>query len=188
MSKIRIFIAIDIPETQRAHLASLQSELRPLGGRVSWPRPEGIHLTLKFLGDVEESRINEVADAVTKAAVGRSSFKIRIAGTGAFPNVRRPRVLWVGVKDSSGLVRDLARSIENNLKDVGFPRENREFSPHLTLGRVKESRGVEPLMDRLRGEKFDAGEFEVKEVVVVRSDLKPTGAVYTPLRRIPLSS
>ncbi|MDZ7338850.1 MAG: RNA 2',3'-cyclic phosphodiesterase [candidate division KSB1 bacterium] len=187
MAKVRTFIAIDIPAAQKEQIATLQGQLRALGARVTWTRPEGIHLTLKFLGDVDEGQIAQVAEAVGRAARGIEPFEVSIAGTGAFPDFRRPRVLWVGVKEPSGRLKALAQAVELQLQPLGFPREGRDFSPHLTLGRVKDPRGVEPVVRALQQTNFVGGSFAVQEVVVMRSDLKPSGAEYTALHRIALA-
>jgi len=185
---LRTFIAIDIPEPQKERIASLQDRLRRLGGRIGWTRPEGIHLTLKFLGDVEEERVPLVAEAVARAASSTAPFEIEIAGAGAFPNLRRPRVLWVGITEPTGRLKGLARAIEQELVPLGFPPEGRDFSPHLTLGRVKDPRDVEPVVRALQQANFAGGTFVAREVRVMKSDLKPTGAEYTALHRIPLST
>ncbi len=188
MAKIRTFIAIDIPVRQKEQMANLQRRLRELGGRVSWTRPEGVHLTLKFLGEVEEGQLPQVAEAVRRATRGVAPFEVNIQGTGAFPDFRRPRVLWVGIEEPSGRLKVLAQAVERELRGLGFPPEGRDFSPHLTLGRVKDPRGMEPVVRALRQEEFAGGSFAVHEVLVMRSDLKPTGAEYTALHRIALSS
>lgn len=188
MAKIRTFIAIDIPAAQREQIAQLQATLRRVGGRISWTRPEGIHLTLKFLGDVDQAQIPAVAEAVTRASRQVAPFEVGIAGVGAFPNFRQPRVLWVGIEEPTGRLKALARAIEEELRPLGFPPEVRDFSPHLTLGRVKDPRGVESVVRALQQANFAGGTFVANEVRVMKSDLKPTGAEYTALHHIALSS
>ncbi|MBC7188086.1 MAG: RNA 2',3'-cyclic phosphodiesterase [Calditrichaeota bacterium] len=188
MAKIRTFIAIDIPAAQKEQIAQLQATLRRVGGRISWTRPEGIHLTLKFLGDVDQAQIPAVAEAVARASRQVAPFEVSIAGVGAFPNFRQPRVLWVGIEEPTGRLKTLARAIEEELRPLGFPPEGRDFSPHLTLGRVKDPRGVESVVRALQQANFAAGTFVAHEVRVMKSDLKPTGAEYTALHHIALSS
>ncbi len=188
MAKIRTFIAIDVPTSQKEQIARLQGQLRGLGGRISWTRPEGIHLTLKFLGDVEERQLPLVAEAVVRAARHTGPLEIGITGTGAFPNLRHPRVLWVGVAEPTGRLKELAHAIAQELRPLGFPPEDREFSPHLTLGRVKDPRGLEQVVRALQEANFSGGTFVAREVRVMKSDLKPTGAEYTALHHIPLTS
>lgn len=187
MAKLRTFIAIDIPMSQKEQIARLQGELRRLGGRISWTRPEGIHLTLQFLGDVEEEQLPLVAEAVVRAAGHSGPVEIGIAGTGAFPSLRHPRVLWVGVAEPSGRLKELAHAIAEELKALGFPPEDRDFSPHLTLGRVKDPHGAQQVVQALQDANFSGGTFVAREVRVMKSDLKPTGAEYTALYYIPLT-
>ena len=151
-------------------------------------RTEGIHLTLKFLGDVEESKIDDITAAVVEAVQGSTPFIIGIAGTGAFPDFRRPRVLWIGLYEPLGQLSLLAEKININLLSLGFPSEKRAFKPHLTLARIKDSRHIAQVISHFQDAKFSAGEFEAREIVIMKSQLKPTGAEYTPLRRIPLGS
>ncbi|RMF65796.1 MAG: RNA 2',3'-cyclic phosphodiesterase [Calditrichaeota bacterium] len=186
MNPIRTFIAIELPDDLRRRIAAAQAELKQTRERVGWTRPENIHLTLRFLGDVAQERIPAVADAMGNAAAGFSVFSVTVAGLGAFPNLKRPRVLWVGVQDPGGELTELARRLENALNEIGFERERRPFRPHLTLGRVK-SPPSRAFCDRLAQARFDPGQVRVSEIVLMKSDLRPTGAVYTPLNRVALS-
>ena len=184
MAKIRTFIAVELPEEMKQGLARLQADLRKHGARVSWTRPEGLHVTLKFLGNVEESQIEAIAEAVRTAVSGSTRPRLTVAGTGAFPGWGSPRVLWVGVEDEEGRLGAIQARLEKELEKLGFEREKRAFKPHLTLGRVKAIGGVRPVSEDLRNRQVDLGTFEVTQIVVMKSDLKPTGAVYTPLAKI----
>ncbi|MDZ7262356.1 MAG: RNA 2',3'-cyclic phosphodiesterase [candidate division KSB1 bacterium] len=186
MAKIRTFIAIEIPSEVREKILEFQEELKKEPARVSWVKPENIHLTLKFLGDVEEERIDQVAQIVEQAAEGMTSFRIAIQGSGAFPNFKQPRVLWVGGQDIDGKLLPLQKNIEAKLGELGFEKENKPYSIHLTLGRVKFPRGVEAVIEKMRRSDFSGGEFPVKELVIMKSELNPAGAIYTPLRKIKL--
>jgi RNA 2',3'-cyclic 3'-phosphodiesterase len=183
---VRIFICFDLPGEIREKLRALQSALKPLGRGVSWTRPEGIHLTLKFLGDVESGRIADIAAALSRATTGTRTFAISVQGVGAFPNLRRPRVLWVGIEEPGGALTQLARGIDEALGTLDFRREERPFSPHLTLGRVKSPDGIEAICQKLNALSFAPMTFSPSEVVVMRSDLRPDGAAYTPQERIEL--
>jgi len=190
MEQVRTFIAIELSEEVRAGLARLQEELRRRGEGVKWVRPEGVHLTLKFLGDVPADRIEEIAQAVREACVGFSPFQISFARLGCFPDLRRPRVVWVGVEGEVETLARLQKAIENNLDALGFPPEKRGFSPHLTLGRLRKEVGSGER--RRLGQLIEAtaagqlGGMMVEAINVMRSDLKPTGAVYTQLASIKL--
>ncbi len=183
---LRTFIAVSIPETHRQLIASFQSNLKRCGADVRWVRPEAMHLTLRFLGDLTEDQVQTVITAVRIAAEGTASFPLVIEGTGGFPNVARPRVLWLGVMTGSQAISDLAGRIQVKLDAAGFPPEKRSFSPHLTLGRVRSLRNIRKTVETMQAHSFSAEPFEVDAVRVIRSDLKPSGAVYTTLESISL--
>lgn len=188
MAEIRTFICFELPESVKAALSQAQDHLRPLGHGVSWARIDGVHLTLKFLGDVEESRIDAVAAALEQAGAGCQPLKLSLAGIGAFPNVKRPRVYWVGVSEPSGRLLKLQADIEASLAELDFPKEKCPYSPHLTLGRVKLLAHPEKIAQAIETYNPVPLSFSADEIVVMKSGLKPSGAVYTPLRRIALRS
>jgi 2'-5' RNA ligase len=192
---IRAFIAIDLPAECREALAGVQEQLAPVGRGVKWARPEGIHLTLKFLGDIDEAQVEAVSEAMRAAASGSDRMSLQMKGVGAFPGVARPRVVWVGVVGDVAPLAALQRDLEARLALLGFEPEARRFSPHLTLGRVKEftkdfgGRGKSRLGEAivaLAG--LELSDFEAAELVLFRSELKPGGAVYTRLRAVALGS
>lgn len=187
MSKIRAFIACEIPETVLDRISEIQDKLKDLGADVSWTKISGIHITLKFLGDIEEGTIDKVDAAITDASKGQLPFEIEIRGSGAFPNLKNPRVIWLGIEDKTkGLLR-LQQPLEDGLKALGFEPEKREFRPHLTLGRVKGFKGNERLSLAVSDLKdIEIGSFPVDRVILYKSELRPTGAVYTKLREIKL--
>lgn len=164
----------------------IQSLSSPIGSRnVKWVRPSGIHLTLKFLGDTPEGKIIQIQHVLDETIHGISAFPISIQGVGCFPNCRNPRVIWVGVKEMQGILQDLQLRLENGLTNLDFPREKRAYHPHLTIGRVR--RHVGNADRRAIGEKLnhirqtDIGTQMFNEISLIRSDLKPSGAVYTHL-------
>ena len=187
MTVIRSFVAIEIPETMRTelgeHIAHLKHDVP--ARMVRWVRPEGIHLTLKFLGDVPFESIDKISSALESICVEHASFSLSIGEFGCFPNFRRPRVLWIGVQAHSTELMILQEEIEDELHKLGFEREARPFHPHLTIGRVNRIRDrieSQRLTATLEDVKIDEiGRFDVKAVSLMRSDLKPTGAVYTRL-------
>jgi len=187
MTKIRTFIAIEIPEGIRQKIAELQDELRSLGGRVSWVKTENIHLTLKFLGDTDASMINDIASQLQRSVAAMAPFEVTVNGVGTFPNAKRPRVIWVGASSKpADQLKLLAARIDAETSRFGFQKEDRPFSGHLTLGRVKDPRGIEPILDRLRAhENFYADAFTAKEFVIMKSELHPAGSIYTVLKTIP---
>jgi len=187
MQQIRTFIAIELDEAMREALAAVQDELQAAAPprSVRWVRPEGIHLTLKFLGDTPVARLEEIKQALAAAAAEVAPFSFTVEGLGCFPNPRRPRVIWVGVKEPTGTLAALWRAVEAHVAPLGWPTEKRGFQPHLTLGRVQ--RRVTSADRRALGElveKSDVGQLgsiTVRAVSFIRSELKPTGAVYTRL-------
>jgi RNA 2',3'-cyclic 3'-phosphodiesterase len=177
---IRTFICVEIPESIRERIGVLQETLRQTDAQVSWTKPSNIHLTLKFLGGVAPTRIERVAKAVERAASGIHHFEIEVSGAGCFPSVRSPRVLWIGLPNPPEELKKLYANIEDELADEGFPRENRKFSPHLTIGRPRNPKNSAGVAESLMAEGFAPERFTATEVIVMRSQLKPTGSIYTP--------
>ncbi len=192
MEQIRTFVAIELSQEVKDGLGRLQDRLKDqLPERsVRWVRPGGIHLTLKFLGDVPSPRITSVSQAVDTVCRSFQAFGIELAGLGCFPNVRRPRVVWVGVREPTGTLARLQKAVEGALAELGFEPEDRPFSPHLTLGRVQRKVSKHDLQ---RLSKVVAhsdvglvGRMAVASVSVMRSQLRPSGAVYTALAQTAL--
>jgi 2'-5' RNA ligase len=189
---VRSFVAIDLPETLRDRLRELSSRLakRVPAGTVRWVRPESIHLTLKFLGDVSSESLGQIVDLMRQAASPVSPFSLRIGGLGCFPSPRRPRVLWVGIHEASGALAALQETLEGGFERLGYRREARGFSPHLTLGRVRQEAGAAAA--QAAGASVadepspDLGEIAVDAICLIRSELRPSGAVYTRLAQIAL--
>jgi 2'-5' RNA ligase len=184
---IRAFIAINIPEKLKDKLAEVQNHLKRLPGEFSWVRKEGFHLTLKFLGNILPSQIVPISDYLRKASQGISPFPLKFVGLGAFPQITRPRVIWIGLEDPIGNLKKLQYNLEWRLEQLGFEREGREFSPHLTLGRVKSLKNKAPLLKLITEYKVQEDWiFQVEKVSLMQSDLKPTGAVYSVLEEVRL--
>lgn len=179
--QIRTFVAIPLPAAVIEELGKLVSRIKPLAGNVKWVRPQSIHLTLKFLGNLSPEGLARVFAGMNLAFnPAPPVFKLQTGGVGTFPNPRRPRVLWVGVNEGgTGALIGLQKAIESALADQGFVREDRKFSPHLTMARIKVPGGLEKMMEVFTAYSFPAIEFPVREVHVMRSDLKPEGAIYT---------
>lgn len=185
---IRTFLCIEIPDSVKSRIDELQSNLRKASADVGWVNPSNIHLTLKFLGAVSTARTGNVIEAARKAASVTGSFRIRVEGAGCFPSNHNPRVLWIGLAQVPEPLLSLYRALEERMALEGFARETRAFSPHLTIGRMRSSRNAHQVAELLIDSGFPAEEFEVAELIVMRSDLKPSGAVYTPLSVIRLGS
>lgn len=184
---MRTFIAIEIPDEVKKQMAEAQGRLKGSGVEASWTRPEGIHLTLKFLGEVEESRIPEIMDALTRAVKGTGGFRLEITGVGAFPNPKSARVVWIGVSGDLERLTALQSSVEEAMAGLGMEREDRKFTPHLTLGRIKYIRLRDAWVSALDAMKdIRLAGFDVDAVSLMKSELKRSGAVYTEIGRVEL--
>lgn len=194
METLRTFIAIVLPEPLLRQLAQVQRQLekRAPPESVRWVNPEGIHLTLKFLGDTPVAKLESIRAALAAVASRSAPCTFTVGGLGCFPNARRPRVLWVGVQPVGGELAALQRAVEAAMKSLGFPPEDREFTPHLTLGRVRDR--VAPAdLARLgalisSAEVGTLGEVTARHFALIQSVLKPTGAEYTPLAEFSLGA
>ena len=184
--KIRTFIAVHIPELNLKKIAELQQRLKRQGGDIKWVRPESMHITLKFLGDVNQNQIPSIADSITGAVRNISRFSVSIEGTGTFPNDRRPRVIWTGVREGADVLITLAKRVDKVCSAIGFETETRPYKPHLTLGRVRSVKNIQSTIDTLNRDMFHAGVFDVNSIFIMKSDLKPQGAVYSVLKTIKL--
>jgi 2'-5' RNA ligase len=186
---MRLFIAVNLDENLRQAIAEAEGRLRASGADVKWVAPESIHITLKFLGWVDDARIPEVRQALAAALHGATGFRLALEGIGSFPTPTAPRVVWVGVKDGREGLAALAERVEAAMEPLGFEREARAFSPHVTIGRCKSPQGRERLVTAMREERDrQFGEMEVRRVDLMRSDLRPTGPIYTSQREFDLAS
>lgn len=187
----RTFIAIELPENVRLSLMQTMDELKPRlpAGSVRWVRPEGIHLTLNFLGEVPDAKIQALLEGLPGVVAQHTVFPIKIEGFGCFPSKRRPRVLWVGVEDPTSTLIRAQLKISAFLGTLGFPRERRPFHPHLTLGRVRQGKGDRTdLTEALAAVNIgQLGNIVVERVSLIKSDLTPRGAMYTLLDAFPLA-
>ena len=184
--QLRSFIAIELPEEAKEGLVRLRKELeRDEHKFVKWVAPGGIHLTLKFLGNIPSKRVTEIVEAIAEAAQGISPFHLEISGMGAFPSLRQARVFWVGIGGEVEKLSRLQQNIDSALAVLGFAKEERSFVPHLTLARLRP--GASPLERRSFGELVDSTIFEdkyhieVEAISLMRSQLMPAGAIYTCL-------
>ena len=184
---MRTFVAIDLPDAVRAAVAREQARLRTVcavGKDIRWTRPEGLHLTLKFLGEVDAMRLREVIAALD--GLGKfDPFEVGVGGFGFFPSARRPRVFWLGLEAPPAL-GELARKVEAAMEALGFAREDRPFQPHLTLARFDTPRPQTALEAALeRSDTVAFGRFVVTDFFLFESKLRPGGAEYSRLARFP---
>jgi len=180
--RIRAFIAVKPPEAVIAQIAELQRRMAAEISGVRWVQTEGIHLTLKFLGDIDFGWIESLKKALGAAAADIHPFALTVKGVGVFPSVKRPRVIWAGAADAHQRLFALQQAVEGRLASIGFAAERRRFRGHLTLGRVKRRLDNTVLMNILNRERgFEADAFPVGQITLYQSRLKPTGAQYLPL-------
>jgi 2'-5' RNA ligase len=188
MPRVRTFIALDPGPAIRDRMEALQESLARTGAEVKWVERQNLHVTLLFLGEVDNRDLLPVCRAVEAVAQGRQAIEVSVEGTGCFPNMRRPHVLWIGVGKGLQEVCALHDALEKPLLELGcYRREERHFTPHVTLGRIRSERPVEPLTAALMKEKdYAAGATVIGEVQVMSSELSPKGPVYTVMSRAKL--
>ncbi|HEX5080872.1 MAG TPA: RNA 2',3'-cyclic phosphodiesterase [Blastocatellia bacterium] len=184
---MRTFIAIEIPSEIKSALAALQTQLRRAGADASWTKPENLHLTLNFLGEVDERRIVEVEKACVLSAAEFQPFTLSLKDTGVFPNERQPRVLWAGLSGDVGIVVEMRARLDERLALIGFKRDEKKFHPHLTIGRLKSNKKIRELLALAYAYQLPALSFAVTEIVLMKSELRPAGAEYTPIVKACLS-
>ena len=186
---IRSFLAVELPATVQAKIGKVEEDARSTSADVRWVSPGKIHLTLKFFGNIEESKVDSIAVAIQGPIGAAKPFHLSVRGTGAFPNLRNPRVIWIGLVDPEGRLAALQKEVEISLEKIGFEPEDRPFRPHLTLGRVKSNRGKEDLIRIVEGyREEEIGTFQVEKIVLFKSDLTPAGPIYTLLREVRLGT
>jgi len=180
---MRVFIAVDLPNDIRKALGDLQAELRPLTETARWVAPESIHITLKFIGEVPDKRIEDIDAALT--GLTWKPFTLSVRGVGFFPGTRSPRVFWAGMEAPT--MRGLAEQLDTRMERLGFEKEKRAFRPHITLARARDTRIDSSLVTAATPyEEHDFGSFTVDRVFLFKSTLKPSGSEYEKLKEYPL--
>jgi len=185
---LRTFIAIELPESIISFISRIQKEMKSYGFKVKWVRPENIHITLKFLGNIHKADVEKIGGVMPEAVKGSPPISLSAKGICVFPGIKRPRVIWLGLKGQTFELIELQKVIDDALENIGFPKEGRPFKAHLTLARVKGNIHSKKLLDVIN--KFGESEsetFTADKVILFKSDLKPTGAVYTKLHSGQLS-
>ncbi len=189
MGRTRTFIGIDTGDAIRASAVALQKELAKLGAEVKWVTPESMHVTLLFLGEVDDRELHTVCKVVKAVAAGESPFSLRVSGVGAFPTARRPKVLWGGVTDGAEPLQRLYTALEEEMLELGCYRtEERGYTPHLTLGRVNTAEAGFAIAAELpKRMTWQGGRVAIEEVLVYSSEMDRDGPVYTVIGRAPLT-
>jgi 2'-5' RNA ligase len=181
---MRTFIAIEIPSEINSALAALQTKLRRAGADVSWTKPENLHLTLNFLGEVDEQSIVEVEKVCVSLAAEFQPFTLSLNDTGVFPNTRQPRVLWAGLSGEVDNVYEMHTRLDERLALIGIKRDEKRFHPHLTVGRLKSNKNTRELLALADAHQLPALSFTVTEIVLMKSELHPAGSEYTTIAKV----
>ena len=185
MRHLRAFLAVHPTAEVLAEIERAREELSAAGADVRWSKADGLHVTIKFLGEVPEPELGGIERALEERLAELAPVEVEARGLGVFPNWKRPRIVWVGLE--GGGLATIADAAESALAPLGFPPEGREFSAHLTLGRVRSPRGWETLSRTLQAQRERSfGRSTISEATLYKSDLRPDGSVYTPLRVFPL--
>jgi len=179
---IRTFVAVCLDAEVRGRISAVAERAKKLAPNVKWVAPDNFHVTLKFLGGVSAGRVARVQDALDEIAREFTAFDLSLSGLGVFPTPRRPRVIWVGVEEGREQLVALAKAVEDRLVRAGFEKEDKPFRSHITIGRVREGKPVEGLVEGLA--EIDTGNLGVQRIdsiTVMESTLRPGGSEYTPL-------
>jgi len=183
---MRTFIAIPLPIEARTLLADMQKTMRSFDADVRWTAASSIHMTMKFLGEIETASLPQLVQSLRMATAEERRFTLRMHGLGAFPDLRNPRVIWCGLDGDLPQLEMLHKKVETACADAGFPPEERPFQAHLTLGRVRGKTNLKPLLDYIKIGSSLEHTFDVKEFNVYQSTLRPEGALYSVLATIEL--
>src|SRR5690349_18580961 len=181
----RVFCAFELPESLRVRIKEHAQGVREAipDAAASWSRPENIHLTMKFFGNVDQAKAPVISDVLARVAKEFSPIEIVVGGTGVFPRPSRPQVLWIGIDDRTAALANLQKRLEDECAREGFPKEDRAFRPHLTIARIRKPQNAKQLAEAHLETKFVSTNVVLDELVLFRSELSPKGSRYTPISR-----
>ena len=189
MKTIRAFIAIEISPASKLKISELINQLKRSESDVKWVNDTQMHLTLKFLGNIEQDKIPKISGALKDIASKAVVFQIIFSGIGAFPDINRPRVIWLGIEKGADNLKKMAGHVEDKMKRLGFAKEGRGYKAHLTLGRVRSLKNIGALTSMISKTEFDyRKEITIDKLTLFQSTLTPQGAIYTLLQELPLSN
>lgn len=189
--KMRTFIAIELPENIKTSLKNIQDELKKCGADVKWVEPENIHLTLKFLGEIEENQLEAINQAIEETAKNKPKYLITLSGLGVFPDLKRPRIIWIGIKDQNNATKLITEELEEKLEKINIPKEERKFLGHITIGRVKSGLNKDKLAEKLETLNIDLAKdmgFIADKITLFKSTLGPKGPAYETLKEVTLNT
>jgi len=189
---MRTFIAIELPKEIRDSLANLQDKLKSTGADVKWVEPDNIHLTLKFLGEIDDQKLDKITSILENIAKDKNSFHIFISSIGAFPRISSPRVIWVGIDMGEKETKGIVKALEEKIEKIGIPKEDRPFSSHITIGRTRSALNLQKLAEGLKtlenDLKIKVAEFDVTKITLFKSTLTPKGPIYEVLKETNLKT
>ncbi|MCA9731001.1 MAG: RNA 2',3'-cyclic phosphodiesterase [Deferribacteres bacterium] len=183
----RLFFCFDLPTSAKEIIAEYQAELKKYGQGVAWTRIENTHLTLKFLGDTKVATVDKIGEVMGKIAQETSIIELAFDKVGAFPSMKSPKVLWIGCSNVPDEIKILHKRLTRDLRSLGFESENREYTPHLTLGRVKLG-NVDKIIEKMKESTAPVFSFRAHELILMKSELKRTGPVYTEIKNSALNN
>lgn len=186
---MRTFIAIELPDEIRGTLAKLQDKLKQSQADVKWVEPHNIHLTLKFLGEINQEQLDNITRVLGQVCLSKKCFRMRLSAVGAFPKMDFPRVIWVGVEKGASETSEIAAQLEEGISILGIPKEKRPFSSHITIGRVRSYLNKDKLVNGLKKmEPLEGKEFAVTKLTLFKSTLTPIGPAYEALKAASLKA
>ena len=186
-AKIRTFIAIELPDKIQSDIRQLKHSFLPYRFDIRWVKPLNMHLTIKFLGDVDPADLDTIGKLLSDIAGNFPSFDLIPRGLGVFPSLKRPRVIWIGIAGQTDVLGSIQQSVNGGLNEIGFTTEKRPFRGHLTFGRIKSRVDQDRLLDALHAQqKFVSKAFTVENLAMFKSELTPSGPIYTKLYEVPL--
>lgn len=189
---MRTFIAIDLPKEIKDSLSTIQEQLKKSGADVKWVLPQNIHLTLKFLGEIDDARLSKINKIIEDATKDKNPFQIHISSIGAFPKIKFPRILWIGIDKGNNETKGIVKELEEKISKIGIPAEDRPFSSHITIGRTKSTLNREKLVQDLETLAIKFGEenleFTVTKITLFKSTLTPKGPIYEILKETSLQT
>ena len=185
---VRTFLAIELPHDIRQKLSHHMERWRSIKADVKWVQPSRMHITLKFFGEIPEPHIPSIMQTCEKVCAAQRPFQLAIAGTGIFPNLKKPRVLWAGITEDKNMLINLQQQLEDSLCATGFAKEKRSFSPHLTVGRIRSSKRTSQLIKIFMAERIKTIPFTVNSVSLFKSVLTPQGPKYFVLGTFPFKN
>ena len=178
----RTFIAIELPHGIKKEIAGFQENIASSGFPVRWIPVKNIHITLKFIGEIPESLVQQIERDILTSPPMCEPFTVKIGGTGVFPNLKRPRIFWVGIAAGGHEIQLLSSALEEQLFSLGIPKEERKFRAHITIGRFRHQRHMKTIQEFVSQNILNAGEFQVEKIVLMKSTLRPSGAEYSVVK------